>query len=443
MLRQRGQGHYPSGGYVTTNGRGARICLGSSASDLGSKISQWHGVFAQEMRGHFAWQMSLVAAPYCPERSITSRAQTMNDYSHLQGAIGVYAIWCGQSTVYVGESTDIASRIAIHIDQLQKGTHHNFGLQACWNEHKGLGFRVELVHKAPSTKIDLHLVRWLAEKEEEAINRFRSLGLQVTNRAPSEVVPSVEALKEYKHEETDNNKRITEARRDIKQQIEYLKWYIERMLIPIRELQERERQLTHCVNANTGWVRSIFGLDPNSKGQQALKELQQVQERLREEMKLLDDVQSQAHSLELRSKQLYQQYYGVEKRNRHRFRMFRGQRPLPWDSPPVTRRKRKIVGLEESQCRVTGNFGSQSAQVVLRVLLCHDSKTTIPARVDKLPYEIDCQEVVAAEVITGEEPMDLEIAHGSNKILQLIRIAKGARLRLEFEQAKCKRAVPF
>jgi GIY-YIG catalytic domain len=53
--------------------------------------------------------------------------------------MGVYRI-TGPSRVYVGSSDDIPRRWKSHLSQLRGGRHHNYRLQAAWNEHGEAAF---------------------------------------------------------------------------------------------------------------------------------------------------------------------------------------------------------------------------------------------------------------------------------------------------------------
>jgi GIY-YIG catalytic domain/NUMOD3 motif len=60
--------------------------------------------------------------------------------------VGVYRI-AGAGRVYVGSSDDIPRRWKSHLSQLRGGRHHNYRLQAAWNEHGEAAFAFTVVEE--------------------------------------------------------------------------------------------------------------------------------------------------------------------------------------------------------------------------------------------------------------------------------------------------------
>ena len=60
--------------------------------------------------------------------------------------IGVYRI-TGPGRVYIGSSDDIPRRWKSHRSQLRGGRHHNYGLQAAWNEHGEAAFAFAVIEE--------------------------------------------------------------------------------------------------------------------------------------------------------------------------------------------------------------------------------------------------------------------------------------------------------
>ena len=53
----------------------------------------------------------------------------------------------GPGRVYIGSSDDILRRWKSHLSQLRDGRHHNYRLQAAWNEHGEAAFAFTVVEE--------------------------------------------------------------------------------------------------------------------------------------------------------------------------------------------------------------------------------------------------------------------------------------------------------
>src|ERR1022692_5274783 len=60
--------------------------------------------------------------------------------------IGVYRI-TGPGRVYIGSSDDIPRRSKSHLSQLRGGRHHNYRLQAAWNEYGEAAFALAVIEE--------------------------------------------------------------------------------------------------------------------------------------------------------------------------------------------------------------------------------------------------------------------------------------------------------
>jgi DNA-binding CsgD family transcriptional regulator len=82
---------------------------------------------------------------------------------------GVYTITGPRGTTYVGSSDDIARRWKTHRSQLRGSRHHNYLLQAAWNEHGEAAFTFTVIEAVP--------VADLIEAEQRHLNAAIAAGL--------------------------------------------------------------------------------------------------------------------------------------------------------------------------------------------------------------------------------------------------------------------------
>lgn len=69
-------------------------------------------------------------------------------YKNKNGISGVYSITnVNDGLVYIGESFNIEERWVSHIDELEKGKHHNKKLQTDWNTYGKENFKFEILEK--------------------------------------------------------------------------------------------------------------------------------------------------------------------------------------------------------------------------------------------------------------------------------------------------------
>lgn len=79
------------------------------------------------------------------------------------GVYGIRRISDGRS--YIGSSKDVARRLQLHRSALERGNHHNAGLQSDWNSDGPLGFTFEHLEDTDSSSAALDAAeQWWHER---------------------------------------------------------------------------------------------------------------------------------------------------------------------------------------------------------------------------------------------------------------------------------------
>ncbi len=178
---------------------------------------------------------------------------------------GVYLIrHLPSGQVYIGQATNIDSRIRTHRADLRRGNHHNTKLQELWTHSHEDDFQFRPLELAPAGLSPLELQRWLVRRERAEINEAREGGYSL-NIARAEIVATTEAIKEYKAQREiqakDHDRHLSRERKALKKAIQDLQSQIEPLQYTISSLSKDRAILDATLKRYTGW-RRIFHKPP-------------------------------------------------------------------------------------------------------------------------------------------------------------------------------------
>jgi hypothetical protein len=339
----------------------------------------------------------------------------------FRGHTGTYVIFHEEAKcAYVGQSTNVGTRIESHFKDLRSGKHHNLRLQAQWIRANGSGFDWRLVEHAPNNLYGLELDRWLADHEDLA---RLTLGKKywILNKAPSEVVESIDAVREFKIEVKEINRSITQERTRLTQEMKHQQARVAKITGDITSLQQELSQIKTLIKSTTGLSRRILGLGPNRKGRAALGTLHSLEVEHETLLSLLRCEQSKLDELASRSKALYAQYEGVMRKNHQRRRSIY-DRPKPWETS-ITRRRRKVLYLPDTRCTMHG-YLCEPKSVRIEVSVRIGERTTLNHQISQLPWETYCHEVLALRVtnLTETSSAKLSVSYASQLLISEVTV---------------------
>lgn len=183
-----------------------------------------------------------------------------------------------------------------------------------WGNSNNTDFSFEIVEIAPEALSSLQLQRWLIKKEREIYNVLKAKGMAL-NEAEPEIVPTKSAVNEFKKEVDLNDKKISEYRRSIKNEI----GSIEKKLMPRRNLlsnlMNKHSEKTELIRNSTGW-RRLFHDRPT--GFDAVAETRKLRALESQIQVLYDDVkkdEEEMRKLKGEYRRLYHQFSKVAATN--------------------------------------------------------------------------------------------------------------------------------
>jgi len=362
----------------------------------------------------------------------------MKQSQSFRGHTGIYVIFHDEAKcAYVGQSTNVGTRIAIHLQDLKSCKHHNPGLQTLWTQTNGVGVDWRLIEHAPKNLRGLELDRWLANHEDLA-RRELALKYRILNKAPSEVVESIDAVKEFKVEVEEINRSITQERKRLAKELKHQQAQVAKVTDYLANLQQRISQTKALIKANTTLTRRILGLGPSQTSRDALCALQALEADRKAVLSLLHRERSELDRLASRNRDLYAQYEGVMRRSRKRRRSIY-DRPKPWETN-ITRSRRKVLYLPETKCTIHGCL-REPESVRIEVTVSIGERTTFNHKVSDLPWETYCYKVLAVKVanLTETSSAKISVSYGRQLLISEVTVQGSGTTCFYFEDGRFSR----
>lgn len=244
---------------------------------------------------------------------------------------GIYVIVHGPSqSFYIGQSSNIRSRIERHLEDLNKGVHHNGPLSWLWTHSGEESFQVEVHSLAPSGLSALEKQRWLVQAERRAIQDVTGRG-SIMNRAEPEIVENPAARAEFEELKRERDKaehRATSAKRrvlklEINRLREEIRPVVEQMASLREEIEQREKVLSRCRK----WFAWISGVPSEVPIEQQESELNDLKSRLSGLTEQISASVKRLREFESGYKALYQEFPKVNRRLNDRMAAMAGFPP--------------------------------------------------------------------------------------------------------------------
>jgi len=362
----------------------------------------------------------------------------MKQSQSFRGHTGVYGLFHKEAKcAYIGQSTNVGARIESHLQDLKVGKHHNPGLQTLWTQTNGTGVDWSLIEHAPKNLRGLELDRWLADHEDLA-RRKLARKYRILNKAPSEVVESIDAVKEFEIEVSEINSSITQERRCLAQELRVQQASVAKITETLAPLQRKISQIKALIKANTSVSRRILGLGPSRKGRDALETLQTLEAEHDIVLSSLQREQSKLDGLASRRKALYAQYEGVMRRYRKRRRSIYDHQK-PWETN-ITRSRRKVLYLPETKCTIHGCL-REPENVRIEATVSIGERTTLTHEVSDLPWETYCYKVLAVKVVnlTETSSAKISVSYGRQLLISEVEVQGSGNTCFHLEDGRISR----